>query len=67
MTNRTKTLGCAMIASVTLLAGCINTVPPTPSPTPTPSVTSTWSIHAGRSRSACRDGRGCSDLGEYEL
>ena len=27
----------------------------------------TWSIHAGRSRSACRDGRGCSDLGEYEL
>ena len=41
MTNRTKTLGCAMIASVTLLAGCINTVPPTPSPTPTPSVTST--------------------------
>lgn len=41
MTIRTKALGCAMIASVTLLAGCINTTPPTPSPTPTPSVTPT--------------------------
>lgn len=41
MTNRTKALGCAMIASVTLLAGCINTTRPTPSPTPTPSVTPT--------------------------
>ena len=41
MTNRTKTLGCAMIASVTLLVGCINTTPPAPSPTTTPSLTPT--------------------------
>lgn len=41
MTNRTKMLGCALIASLTLLAGCMNSTPPTPSPTPTSSATPT--------------------------